>query len=135
MSSPRHVQDQQLKELIGDAYETSWQTYGVLRMHAELCGQGVRISRKRVTRLMRELGIEGVSRRRGRKRTTVQAEAAKAALICSSAASRPSGRPAEAHSRRRPSLQPRQQVHLARIWHHASRLGPVASMGSRGDAV
>jgi hypothetical protein len=33
----------------------------------------------RVARLMRELGIESVSRHRGRKRTTVQAEAAKAA--------------------------------------------------------
>jgi putative transposase len=51
----------------------------VPRMHAELCDQGVHVARKRVARLMRELGIEGVSRRRGRKRTTVQAEAAKAA--------------------------------------------------------
>jgi putative transposase len=65
--------------LIADAHEKSWRTYGVPRMHAELRDHGVRVSRKRVARLMRELGIEGVSRRRGRKRTTIQAEAAKAA--------------------------------------------------------
>jgi putative transposase len=77
--SARHVHDQRLKRVIVDAYEKSWRTYGVPRMHAELRDQGVWISRKRVARLMAELGIEGVSRRRGRKRTTVQAEAAKAA--------------------------------------------------------
>jgi putative transposase len=77
--SARRAQDQQLKEMILDSYEKSWRTYGTPRMHAELSDHGVGISRKRVARLMRELGIEGVSRRRGRKRTTVQAEAAKAA--------------------------------------------------------
>jgi putative transposase len=77
--SARHVRDQELKELIAAAHEKSWRTYGVPRMHAELRDQGVTISRKRVARLMRELGIEGVSRRRGRKRTTIQAEAGKAA--------------------------------------------------------
>ncbi len=77
--SARDVRDQQLKELIADAYEKSWRTYGVPRMHAELRDQGIQVAKKRVARLMRELGIEGVSRRRSRKRTTIQAEAAKAA--------------------------------------------------------
>ena len=77
--SARRVWDQQIKELILAAYERSWRTYGVPRMHAELSDHGIRISRKRVARLMRELGIEGVSRRRGRKRTTIQAEAARSA--------------------------------------------------------
>jgi putative transposase len=77
--SRRSREDQQLKELILAAYETSWRTYGAPRMHAELRDQGVRVSRKRVARLMRELGLEGVSRRRGKKRTTVQSEAAKTA--------------------------------------------------------
>lgn len=77
--SPRRIQDEQLKALIVDAYEQSWRTYGAPRMHAELADRGLRIGKKRVARLMRELGLEGVSRRRGRTRTTVQAEAAKAA--------------------------------------------------------
>jgi putative transposase len=77
--SQRRVHDLQLKELILDAYEQSWRTYGAPRMHAELRDRGLRIGKKRVARLMRELGIEGVSRRRGRTRTTIQAEAAKAA--------------------------------------------------------
>jgi putative transposase len=77
--SARRVQDQQLKELILEAHQKSWHTYGVPRMHAELHDQGIQIAKKRVARLMRELGIEGVSRRRGRKRTTIQAEAARAA--------------------------------------------------------
>jgi putative transposase len=77
--STRAVEDQRIKQLILDADEKSWRTYGAPRMHAELVDGGIRVGRKRVARLMRELGIEGVSRRRGRKRTTVQAEAAKAA--------------------------------------------------------
>ena len=44
-------------------------TYGVPRIHAELRDEGVRIGRKRVARLMRESGIEGVSRRRYVKTT------------------------------------------------------------------
>jgi putative transposase len=77
--SRRHVQDQHLKRLIVDAHEKSWRTYGAPRIHAELRDLGIRVAKKRVARLMRELGIEGVSRRRLGKRTTVQAEAAKAA--------------------------------------------------------
>jgi putative transposase len=77
--SPRRVQDEHLKAAIMAAYEQSWRTYGAPRMHAELADRGLQIGKKRVARLMRELGIEGVSRRRGRTRTTVQAEAAKAA--------------------------------------------------------
>ena len=44
-------------------------TYGVPRVHAELEGLGERVSRKRVARLMRELTLEGVSRRRGTRTT------------------------------------------------------------------
>jgi putative transposase len=38
---------------------------GERRIHAELAAQGVRVGRKRVTRLMRALGLAGVSRRKG----------------------------------------------------------------------
>lgn len=77
--SLRRLEDERLKQLVGAAYEKSWRTYGAPRMHAELASGGVHVGRKRVARLMRELGIEGVSRRRAVKRTTVQDQAAKAA--------------------------------------------------------
>ena len=39
-------------------------TYGVPRVHAELAANGVHIGRKRVARLMRAAGVQGVSRRK-----------------------------------------------------------------------
>jgi putative transposase len=45
-------------------YVRSRQTYGAPRIHAELAAQGIRIGRKRVARLMRRAGLQGVSRRR-----------------------------------------------------------------------
>ena len=69
-SSPRRVADDELLRKILAIHTDSRGTYGVPRIHAELRAQGVRVSRRRVARLMRELGIEGVSRRR-RRRTTV----------------------------------------------------------------
>ena len=92
-ASARRAQDQQLKQLILYAYERSWRTYGVPRMHAELHDQGIQIAKKRVARLMRELGIEGVSRRRGRKRATVPAEARRRHPIYWSAGCRRAARP------------------------------------------
>ena len=77
--SRRSRRDGQLKQVILTAFEHSWRTYGVPRMHAELRDQGIHVAKKRVARLMAELGLEGVSRRRGRRRTTIQAEATKAA--------------------------------------------------------
>jgi putative transposase len=46
-------------------------TYGAPRMHAELADEGVRVGQKRVARLMRAFGLQGVSRRR-RVRTTIR---------------------------------------------------------------
>ncbi|MCK9927245.1 IS3 family transposase, partial [Frankia sp. Mgl5] len=39
-------------------------TYGAPRVHADLAAAGVRTSRKRVARLMRQAGLQGVHRRR-----------------------------------------------------------------------
>ena len=78
--SARELQDEQLLELIGRIHAQSKETYGVPRIHAELAeDHGVRIARKRVARLMRRLGIEGVSRRGKRPRTTTPAAQAPAA--------------------------------------------------------
>jgi putative transposase len=60
-----------LTERIRSIHERSWGTYGTPRVHAELSEQGERVSRKRVARLMKEAGLQGVSRRRG-VRTTVR---------------------------------------------------------------
>lgn len=70
--SARRQADELLKPLLWEAWEASDRTYGAPRLHAEVrLGQGLPIGRKRVARLMRELGIHGVSRRRGRVRTTI----------------------------------------------------------------
>jgi putative transposase len=50
-------------------HKHSRETYGVPRIHAELADEGTRVGRKRIARLMRRAGLEGVSRRK-RVRTT-----------------------------------------------------------------
>ena len=67
--SVRSRQDEALTSRIRKIHERSRGTYGVPRVHAELKDDGVRLGRKRVARLMRTAGIEGVSRRR-KTRTT-----------------------------------------------------------------
>jgi putative transposase len=69
--SARAIQDAALSERIEAIWESSHRTYGAPRVHAELAlASGIHISRKRVARLMTELGIQGVSRRKGRRRAT-----------------------------------------------------------------
>lgn len=71
-SSRRDRADGELRALIGKIFSGSYETYGAPRVHAELrLAHGVRVGRKRVARLMRILGIEGVSRRGKRRRTTI----------------------------------------------------------------
>lgn len=63
--SQRAQQDERLRALIGQIHAQSRKTYGAPRIHAELReAWGVRCSRKRVARLMRELELQGVCRRR-----------------------------------------------------------------------
>ena len=59
----------ELVDKIQEIHERSDGTYGAPRIHAELRAQGVEVSLNRVARLMREAGLEGVSRRRGTKTT------------------------------------------------------------------
>ena len=47
-----------------EIHQGSRGTYGVPRIHAKLAADGVAVGRKRVSRLMRRAGIQGISRRR-----------------------------------------------------------------------
>jgi putative transposase len=69
--SQRARSDEALLAKIRAIHQSSWGTYGAPRIQAELAAQGLGVSRKRVARLLREAGLQGVSRRR-RFTTTVR---------------------------------------------------------------
>ena len=73
--SRRSRSDSALTERIGKIHMHSRWTYGSPRIHAELREEGIRCSRKRVTRLMQKAGIEGCHRRRSFRTTQRAAEA------------------------------------------------------------
>ena len=62
--SARARRDLELLALIVQIWTRSGKTYGCPRIHAALLAAGERVSRKRVARLMKTLGIQGVTRRR-----------------------------------------------------------------------
>jgi len=64
MVSARTREDQKLQQRIRTIHHESRQTYGAPRIHAEMKEEGTAISRKRVARLMKEAGMQGVSRRK-----------------------------------------------------------------------
>jgi putative transposase len=72
----RHkVYDEILKEKIEKIHKESFGIYGAPRIHAELADTySIRIAKKRVARLMSELGIQGVSRRGKRRAAKSTAE-------------------------------------------------------------
>ena len=65
--SPRALEDERLTERIAEIHRLNRKVYGSPRIHAELrLGDGIRVGRKRVERLMRQAGISGmVARKRG----------------------------------------------------------------------
>lgn len=67
--SQRAKSDATLKERIAASHVRSKGTYGAPRIHADLGAEGHHVGRKRVSRLMREAGLTGVSRRRWVKTT------------------------------------------------------------------
>ena len=73
--SRRAQLDAALGERIRRVHERSRGTYGAPRVHAELAADGERVGRKRVARLMRAAGLEGVSRRKGHRTTRRAPEA------------------------------------------------------------
>ena len=66
--SPRTLEDQRLKERITMHFQASRGTYGPPRILDDLADEGIFVSRKRIARLMRELGLAGVSGREGKRR-------------------------------------------------------------------
>ena len=60
--SRRSAADLVLKERIVAIHTRSFGTYGAPRIHAQLAFEGTRVGRKRVARLLREMGLFGVSR-------------------------------------------------------------------------
>jgi putative transposase len=70
--SARALEDERLTERIREIHRLNRKVYGSPRIHAELrLGDGERVARKRVERLMRQAGITGMVRRR-RGRTTIR---------------------------------------------------------------
>ncbi len=64
--SARSISNDQLTQEIVQIHKESRKTYGSPRVHAVLLKQGKCVNRKRITRLMRCAGIQGVMRRRFR---------------------------------------------------------------------
>jgi putative transposase len=65
--SDKDLDDAYLTNTIVDIHRISRRSYGSPRVHAELrLGEGICCSKKRVERLMKEAGICGIRRRRGR---------------------------------------------------------------------
>jgi len=78
--SRRALADRELRALVGRVFADSRETYWAPRIQAELADEhDLRVSRKRIARLMRELRIAGVSRRRKGLRTTIRSREAPAA--------------------------------------------------------
>ena len=76
--SKRSLRDAELTAEIRQIHADSDGTYGAPRIHAELIAQKTRVGGKRVARLMRAAGLEGVHRRRT-TRTTIRDDEGRAA--------------------------------------------------------
>jgi transposase InsO family protein len=67
--SARDLEDERLRPKVVAAFKTGRGTYGSPRVRDELVERGFEIGRKRVARLMREMGLQGVSPRKFRVTT------------------------------------------------------------------
>ena len=84
--SARVQEDARLRIEVAVSHSASRRTYGSPRILRDLREEGHRVSRKRVARLMRELGLEGRRKRRFRATTDSQHRfpVAPNVLMCSS---------------------------------------------------
>ena len=62
--SQRQMENEQLTELIFEAFQQGRQVYGSLRVHAQLRAQGIECGKHRVVHLMRQAGLWAVQKRR-----------------------------------------------------------------------
>ena len=78
--SPRDIEEVWLTEQIERIHADSGGTYGSPKVHAQLRREGIRVSRKRVERLMRTHGLQGAFMRKRRRSSTRRDPAATPAL-------------------------------------------------------
>lgn len=71
--SARSLMDSWLLERIQASHAASRGTYGSPRVHADLAAEGIRVGEKRVARLMKNAGLEGISPRKW-VTTTIRSE-------------------------------------------------------------
>jgi putative transposase len=72
-ASARELADRELSERIRAIFLATEEIYGAPRIYSELrLADGIQVGKKRVARLMRQLGIRGADGRRGGHRTTVR---------------------------------------------------------------
>ncbi len=67
--SDRALEDERLRPKVVEAFKTGRGTYGSPRVLGELIAQGFDVGRRRIARLMRELGLRGLSPRKFRVTT------------------------------------------------------------------
>ena len=67
--SVRSISDEALKARIRAIHKWSRGTYGAPRIQVELADECTSVGQKRIARLLRELGLAGVSRRKGTRTT------------------------------------------------------------------
>lgn len=67
--SDRELRDRDLCEKIARIHEDNYGVYGVRKVHAALRREGERVAESTVRRLMRQLGLRGVSREKGPRTT------------------------------------------------------------------
>ncbi len=71
--SARVLADRELSERIREIFLATEEIYGAPRIYSELrLADGIQVGKKRVARLMRQLGIRGADGKRGGPRTTVR---------------------------------------------------------------
>lgn len=78
--TPREVENQKLTEKIKQIYDQNKGRYGVRRVHAQLKADGFKVNKKRVHRIMKNAGLQGIHRNKPRRGTTVRAKDRKPAM-------------------------------------------------------